>query len=120
MTLYRKLMLIWLVVIGAVAFPILGMWWINPAVAVRNLQTAIEILEKYEGVFLLWRLSIYAGLFFGWPAIGRYSRKRSLKDWSDQEVRDFNRYRWRLLAILLTMEIVVIQKIPFTILRGIF
>lgn len=113
MTLFRKLMLIWLAMIGVLFIAIMGLWWIDSSLAVRVLHFASEVLTTYAWAFLVWRLLIYAGLFFGWPAIGCYLRKRTANEWSVQSIQDFNRYRWRLLIILLIIEAVVIQQIPF-------
>ena len=85
------------------------LWWVNPAMAVQLLNGTAYFLERYTWALTLWRGCLYAAIFVFWPLIGRWVRRREGRSWTEQDSADWNGYRYRLMVILVSMDVLFIH-----------
>jgi len=107
-----------LMLAGIAVFCVIGVWMMGHD---RSLAVAITLdrwLEDYVWAFRIWRYSLYALLYFYWPRIGRWVKQRDSLAWNDQDSVDWNHYRYRLMIILVGIDVVLVERWPEKFLQG--
>lgn len=106
-------------VLGVMFLSFFGVWVMGPEKSMRIAFTLDRFLDDYAWAFRIWRYSLIALLFFNWQRIGRWVKRRDALDWTVQDVLDWNHYRYRLVVILILIDVVMVEQWPITFLRGV-
>lgn len=95
---------------------VIGVSWILAQALLANggqigqIDTALAALKP---VLMLWRLGLIALMFFIWPYGCRWLAQHSHQPLMPSELAVLIRLRWKLLVILIAVELLLVQRLLF-------
>lgn len=90
-------------------------WWLAQALLAgsSDLSKIDRALAAIKPMLLMWRLALIAGLVVIWPWGCRWLAQQSSPPLEPSAVQALIRLRWKLLVILVAVELILVQRVLF-------
>ena len=86
-------------------------WMLGGFMLSRGLLPS-DWLASVRWPLFVWRMMFIAALFFAWPKLCRWYVHRQRIAIEEPKWQALQAYRWRLVALLLVAELVIVQGFP--------